>query len=114
MTIVDPADLPAVITRYLDAQRSRTAGAVADVFTPDAVVVDDGRTYTGADEVTGWLGSAAAEFTYTTTLTAARRDGDAHYVVVNHLEGDFPGGQADLNFRFTLRDGRIAALTIEP
>lgn len=114
MTTVDPADLPAVITRYLDAQRSRTAGAVADVFTPDAVVVDDGRTYATTGEITDWLASAATEYTYTTTLTAARRDGDAHYVVVNHLEGDFPGGQVDLNFRFTLRDGRISALTIEP
>jgi hypothetical protein len=33
---------------------------------------------------------------------------------VHHLEGDFPGGVADLHFRFTLRDGLISRLVIEP
>jgi hypothetical protein len=38
----------------------------------------------------------------------AQRVDDDHYVAVHHLEGDFPGGVADLRFRFTLRDGHIA------
>jgi hypothetical protein len=33
--------------------------------------------------------------------------------VTHHLEGNFPGGQVDLHFRFTLRDGAIADLVIE-
>jgi len=32
--------------------------------------------------------------------------------VTVHLVGDFPGGEADLGFRFTLAGDRIAALTI--
>jgi len=35
-------------------------------------------------------------------------------VAIHHLEGNFPGGVADLQFKFTLRDGRISRLTIEP
>ena len=38
---------------------------------------------------------------------------DDRYDVRHHLEGNFPGGQVDLHFRFTLRDGSIARLVIE-
>jgi hypothetical protein len=34
--------------------------------------------------------------------------------VTNHLEGDFPGGEVDLRFQFTLEGGLIKNLTIEP
>jgi hypothetical protein len=35
-------------------------------------------------------------------------------LVDNRLEGTFPGGVADLQYRFVLRDGRIAELVIAP
>jgi hypothetical protein len=37
-----------------------------------------------------------------------------HYDVTHHLEGNFPGGQVDLRFRFSLHDGAICRLVIEP
>ena len=37
-----------------------------------------------------------------------------HYDVTHHLEGNFPGGQVDLHYRFALSDGVIARLVIEP
>ena len=33
-------------------------------------------------------------------------------VAVNHLEGDFPGGVADPDYRFTLDDGLVTELEI--
>jgi hypothetical protein len=39
---------------------------------------------------------------------------DEHWVVVNHLEGDFPGGAVDLAYRFTLVADRIGELVIAP
>jgi hypothetical protein len=35
-------------------------------------------------------------------------------VAVNHLEGDFPGGVADLAYRFTMDCDLIAELVIAP
>lgn len=32
--------------------------------------------------------------------------------MTNRIEGDFPGGVADLGYRFTLRDGRVSELPI--
>ncbi|MGW4488556.1 nuclear transport factor 2 family protein [Amycolatopsis sp. NPDC004368] len=106
--------LPAPITDYLAAHEDRDAGRALPLFAPEATVVDDGRTYRGPAEIRGWLGRAASEYTYTTTLTATERVDDHHYVATHHLEGDFPGGVVDLHFRFTLDTGRITELTIEP
>ena len=76
------------------------------------MVVDQGRTFRGTDEVLDFLRHAGAEFTYTTDLVGAERVDDEHWVAPNHLEGDFPGGVADLTYRFTMDDDRIAELTI--
>jgi len=34
--------------------------------------------------------------------------------VRQHLEGDFPGGEVDLHYRFTLSGASIGGLVIEP
>ncbi|WP_020386490.1 hypothetical protein [Kribbella catacumbae] len=42
------------------------------------------------------------EYTYTVDLTHVEKLDNTHYVLTNHLEGNFPGGQVDLIYRFTL------------
>jgi len=107
-------ELPEPIPTYLAAHLARDADAAIPCFTDDAVVVDDGSTHRGPGQIRDWLERAASEYTYTTELVGARRLDDGRYEAVHHLEGDFPGGVVDLRFRFTLRDGRIAQLVIEP
>ncbi|MEZ5248193.1 MAG: hypothetical protein R2713_02955 [Ilumatobacteraceae bacterium] len=48
------------------------------------------------------------------TFTGLDDLGDGAYVVHNHLSGDFPGGEADLRYRFRLRDGLIRRVEIAP
>ncbi|WP_432830002.1 nuclear transport factor 2 family protein [Dactylosporangium sp. CA-092794] len=102
------------ITTYMAAQNARDVDAAMACYAPDAVVTDDGHTYRGTDEIRGWLAGAAKEYTYTTEPVSTTRLDDEHYDVVQHLEGDFPGGVVDLHYRFTLRGSSIAELTIEP
>lgn len=106
--------LPEVVTSYLAAHESRDLDRALAYYTEDAVAVDEGHTYRGKHEIRTWLSRAATEYTYTTTLTDTHHIDDDHYVAVHHLEGNFPGGVVDLNFRFTLRDDHIAELVIEP
>ncbi|WP_326837424.1 nuclear transport factor 2 family protein [Amycolatopsis rhabdoformis] len=106
--------LPQPITEYLAAHQVHDAGRTLPLFAPDAVVADDGHTYRGHAEIRGWLGRAASEFTFTTTLLDTEQVDDDHYVTTHHLEGDFPGGAVDLHFRFTLHAGLITHLVIEP
>ena len=111
---IDRVELPAVIDRYVVAHGAKEVDTAITCFTADATVVDDGRTHTGADDIKTWLGASSPEWNYTSTPTAFRKADDTHYVVVQHVVGDFPGGVVDLNFRFTMRDGLISHLAIEP
>lgn len=113
-TPIDPTDLPEVITAFLTAQVAHDAETAVPLFLPDGVVTDEGHDLRGHDKIRDWVANAASEFTYTTELTGASRLDEARYDAIHHLDGDFPGGVVDLHFRFTLRDGLIQALTIEP
>jgi ketosteroid isomerase-like protein len=105
--------LPRTIAEYLTAHRTRDADTAITCFTNDAAVTDDGKTYHGTAGIRTWLDRSAGEYTYTIELTGAEKIDEQHYNAINHLEGDFPGGVVDLQFRFTLRDKRIARLIIE-
>ncbi|MEU1841223.1 nuclear transport factor 2 family protein [Micromonospora chersina] len=111
---IAPDQLPAPITRYLAAHQARDLDTAVALYTPGASVTDEGRTHQGPEQIHAWLARSAGEYTYTTELTAAAKVDDQHYDAVHHLEGDFPGRTADLHFRFTMRDGLIARLVIEP
>jgi ketosteroid isomerase-like protein len=113
-TSISPDQLPATIRGYLAAQVAGDADAALRAFAPTAVVVDDGSTYRGADEIRAFLATAGSEFTFTTTLVGAERTDATHWVAVNHLEGDFPGGVVDLRYRFTLDEDLVAELVIAP
>lgn len=104
--------LPATITTYLVSHTARDLDAAMRWYADDAEVTDEGKPYRGRDEIRAWLGSAASEYTYTIDLIGARQVDDATYVATHHLEGNFPGGIADLDFTFTLQDGLITRLVI--
>lgn len=107
-------DLPTAITTYLPAHQVHDTTTAIGVFAEDAVVTDEGRTHQGRDQIRGWLDKTAGEYTFTTTFVGASQNGEAGWDVVQHLEGDFPGGSVDLHYRFVLDGGRIARLVIEP
>jgi len=107
-------NLPATITTYLTAHQARDVETALTAFTSDAVVHDDGHTYRGTTELRDWLGSAGAEYTFTTELTGVSQVDAEHFDVRQRLEGDFPGGVVDLHYRFTLRGPAVSELVIEP
>jgi ketosteroid isomerase-like protein len=111
---IQPDQLPATIRGYLAAHEARDADTALRAFTPTAVVVDEGMTYRGTEEIRDFLSKAGTEFTYTSTLVGAQRDGDARWVATKHLEGDFPGGVVDLRYRFVMDGDSIAEVVIAP
>ncbi|HEX4215896.1 MAG TPA: nuclear transport factor 2 family protein [Candidatus Dormibacteraeota bacterium] len=108
------SQLPDVITGYLTAHQARDIDTAISYYIDDATVIDEGNTYRGRQQISGWLRRSASEYTYTIELTGAQRIDEDHYVALHHLEGDFPGGVTDLRFTFALHEGRIAHLAIEP
>lgn len=104
--------LPDTISTFLTAHAAHDVEATLATLVPTAVVTDQGSTFRGTDEIDRFLRTASTEYTYTTELTGSERIDDEHWVAINHLEGDFPGGVADLPYRFTLVDGLITELHI--
>ena len=114
-TSYDPSILPPVIVRYLEAQADRARRkAISDVFAADARVVDESIEYLGIDAIRGWLANTASEYTYTTTFTGQHCVDVDRWVVLARLEGNFPGGVADLRFQFAVRFDKIIDLVIVP
>ncbi|MFK0099333.1 nuclear transport factor 2 family protein [Streptomyces sp. NPDC091040] len=111
---ITPDVLPEVIIRYLTAHHAHDTATALKAFTDDATAIDDGTTYQGIAAIERWLDRSATEFTYTIHLTGAQQTDATRYTATHHLEGNFPGGTIDLHYRFTLRDGLIERLVIEP
>ena len=105
--------LPDNIRTFMTALDDREVDRALATLTTDAVVTDEGHDYTGRGDIAAWLTDAASEYTYTTEFTGATTT-DTTVDVGQHLEGNFPGGVADLPYRFTLDGALISRLVIEP
>jgi ketosteroid isomerase-like protein len=108
-----PSDpLPTTVRDFFAAHVVRDADTASSFLAEDAVLVDQGETFRGREEVHAFLRDAGSEFEYTTKQIGARRVDAAHWVVTVRLEGTFPGGVAELDYRFALRDDLVAELVI--
>ncbi len=105
--------LPKVIDGFFKADKKGNAQALSECFTPDAVVVDEGNTYTGRDAIRQWMANASTKYTYTVEPFAKAEEGE-RIVITSHLVGNFPGSPVDLRYFFVLKDDMIAELEIVP
>ena len=104
--------LPTAVAGYFALIDGADKRGIIDLFSPDAVVTDDGRSYRGRGEITRWLGTAASEYTVTSTRLSVESAGGV-VTVTTRLEGNFPGGIVDLRNIFTLdAAGLITSLQI--
>lgn len=103
--------LPAAIAAYFSQDKKGDATAIAECFTPDAIVIDEGNTYTGRDAIRKWMANASTKYTYTVEPFAIEDQG-GKTVVSSHLVGNFPGSPVDLRYFFVLDGDKIAELEI--
>lgn len=105
--ILNPA-----IAGYLDDLNTRDNASLMRRFTPDAVVVDEGETYRGTEEIRQWIANTQAAFEFTLEPLRAEQQG-GETILTCRTTGTFPGSPVDLRHFITLEDDRIAALTIQ-
>ena len=104
--------LPDPIALYFAADKG-DGEAIAQFFTKDAVVKDEGRTYTGLVAIKQWRVEVSTKYTYTSQPFAAEQK-DGKTIVTSRLTGDFPGSPIVLRFSFRLERSKIATLEIIP
>jgi hypothetical protein len=105
--------LPKPVAAYFTADRGGDGEAVAQCFTENAIVKDEGHTHKGRAEITKWKTDASAKYQYTSAPIACEEK-DGMTVVTSRLVGNFPGSPVDLRFFFKLEGDKIASLEIIP
>jgi hypothetical protein len=105
-------DLPDVIRRYFEADATRDTEAILTLFSEEAVVIDEGEAHSGIGEIRSWREEVTSKYEYTTEVVDAQRTSENEFVLTGRLAGNFPGGIADLTWRFTLHGGHINRLHI--
>ena len=107
-------DAPDVVRRYFAEDAERNIDVILGLFSPDAVVVDEGETRRGTAEIRAWQVGPASKYTYTTELLGSEALGPSRYVINGRLRGNFPGGTADLKWDFAIAGDHISRLVIAP
>jgi hypothetical protein len=105
-------DLPKPIAAYFTADNG-DGEAVAECFTENAVVKDEGRTHRGRAAIKRWKAEVSTRYRYTIEPSACGRE-DGRYVVTGKVTGNFPGSPVILRFFFGLEGDKIASLEVIP
>jgi phosphoribosylamine-glycine ligase len=105
-------DLPKPIAAYFTADKEG-AEAVAQCFTANAVVKDEGQTYRGRVAIKQWKADASATYQYMSEPLACEQK-NGTIIVTSRLTGNFPGSPVSLRFCFGLEGDKIASLEIAP
>ena len=106
-------NLPSPIAAYFTADKGHDGKAVSQCFSENAIVKDEGHTYSGRAEIQQWKEVASKKYQYTSEPFACEED-DSKIIVTSHLTGNFPGSPVDLRYLFTLEGDKISSLEITP
>ena len=108
-----PSDeLPATVREFFTAHVVHDADTASQYLADDVIAIDQGQTWRGRDEVYLFVRDAGAEFAVTTEELGTRRIDDTLFVIGVRLTGNFAGGVAEIDYRFTLRDGLITEIVV--
>jgi uncharacterized protein (TIGR02246 family) len=104
-------ELPAPIAAYVQATNTADANAFLAIFTDDAIAFDEGHEYRGVQEIAQWRAETTAKYQTQLEVTGAKIVDD-ETVLTALVSGTFDGSPVELDFHFTLRGDKIAALRI--
>lgn len=103
--------LPAVIDTYFAADDYNQPEVLNSLFTAEAVVADEQKSYEGIDAITAWWAAAKVIYGHKTEpLDAVEADGV--FLVHARVTGRFPGSPITLTYRFLLEKEKISTLEI--
>ena len=102
--------LPPVIAAFFHAHNTGQTADFDQLFTADARVSDEAHEYQGA-AIKAWIDDAIAKYTPVADVVGLA-DAAGQIIATAQVSGNFPGSPAQIRYKFTLKDGKIAALAI--
>jgi hypothetical protein len=110
LTEVPPGEqVPEAVARAVAAANANDIGAFLASFTPDGVVDDWGREFTGPDAIRGWSDREFIARKVSLEIRAITQDGNATTITAQVGGEGFNGPS---HFTFLVEDGRVARMTI--
>jgi hypothetical protein len=104
-------DLPPAVVAFFHAHNTGETQNLNELFTTDAVVSDEEHEHRGA-AIKDWLDGAIAKYQPKAEVVDLVDSGQS-IVVTAQVSGTFPGSPTQLRYSFTLRDDKIAELSID-
>ncbi|SEL31861.1 nuclear transport factor 2 family protein [Parapedobacter koreensis] len=104
-------NLPKAIADLVKAQDNFDSVAYANCFTEDAVVHDEGHSYTGKSEIQQWIEKANEKYN-TVMQPIDLEETGAIRILTARVSGTFDGSPAVLRYHVELKDGLIQSLKI--
>ncbi|HBP78188.1 MAG TPA: polyketide cyclase, partial [Halomonas sp.] len=83
------------IATYIAISNGADDAPLAECFTADARVLDEGQTHQGIAAIRAWLRDTRRQFEYHVAPTDVSRDGDK-MVITTTVTGNFPGSPVQL------------------
>src|SRR5689334_13165001 len=104
-------NLPTPITKLILAQNTHNSTAYADLFSDDAIVYDEGKTYHGKDQIKRWNGMTNAK--YKTKLEPVEIISSSSIFILSvTVSGSFDGSPITLKYNFEIKENKIHSLRI--
>lgn len=105
------SEVPSAVQRMIDATNAGDHDAFVAAFAPDAVLVDWGTVFEGADGVASWDDSDNIGRKSHFEVADVDQEGDVWIVNLDVTGGGFNGTSG---FRFELADDLITRMEIQP
>jgi len=80
-------------------------------FAESAIVKDDGQELRGLAAIREWMKETHRKYRYTVEVSGVTENATTTTVSCR-LTGDFPGSPVDVNYAFSLDEGKIISLEI--
>ncbi len=103
-------ELPPVIAAFFHAHNTGQTDDFNQLFTDGALVSDESHEYHGA-AIKAWIDGAIEKYKPVAEVIDLTVVGE-QTIATTQVSGNFPGSPAQIRYKFTLRNGKIAALVI--
>jgi hypothetical protein len=102
--------LPQVIETFFHAHNTGQTDGFGELFTTDATVKDEAHEYRGA-AIKAWIDGAIAKYKPIADVSDLTQVGE-QTIATARVSGNFPGSPAQIRYTFTVKEDKIAALSI--